>query len=51
MTTNPQFSAKVYDEWSYTSTPPIYLHGVDRDILPLPLQKERGTNACQIGRV
>jgi hypothetical protein len=25
---SPQFSAKVKNEWSYTSTPPIRLHGV-----------------------
>jgi hypothetical protein len=27
------FSAEVKNEWSYTSTPPTYLHGADRDNL------------------
>jgi len=28
-------SAEVRNEWSYTSTPAIYLHGADRTTLPL----------------
>jgi len=31
----PLSSAKVKNEWSYTSTPPTCLHGVDRDNLAL----------------
>jgi hypothetical protein len=27
----PQSSAEVKNEWSYSSTPPICFHGVDRD--------------------
>ena len=27
----PPSSSKIENEWSYTSTPPIYLHGVDRE--------------------
>jgi len=27
----PPAIAEVRNEWSYTSTPPIFLHGVDRD--------------------
>jgi len=28
---SPPSSAEDEDEWSYTSTPHTYLHGVDRD--------------------
>jgi len=31
----PRYSAEIKNEWSYTSTPPACLHGVDRDSLPL----------------
>jgi hypothetical protein len=31
----PQSIAEVKNEWSYYSTPPICLHGVDRDIFTL----------------
>ena len=34
LTTHPS-SAKVKNEWSYTSTHHIHLHGVDKEILPL----------------
>ena len=34
LTTHPS-SAKVKNEWSYTSPPHIRLHGVDKEILPL----------------
>jgi len=27
----PPSSAKVMNEWSYTSNPPVCLHGVDRE--------------------
>jgi hypothetical protein len=32
---SPPRSAEVKNEWSYTSTPPISLHGVDGDNLTL----------------
>ena len=28
---SPPFGTEVKNEWSYTSTPPVCLHGVDRD--------------------
>ena len=30
---SPASSAEVENQWSYTSTPPVCLHGVDRDSL------------------
>lgn len=33
---SPHTSAKVKNDWSYTSPPTVYLHGVDKDNLPLP---------------
>jgi hypothetical protein len=37
---SPAISADVKNEWSYTPTPPIRLHGTENDkftFLPLPL--------------
>jgi hypothetical protein len=36
----PLSSAEVKNEWSYSSTLPICLHGVDRDNLTLPFYGE-----------
>jgi hypothetical protein len=33
LTTHLHFSAKVKNEWSYTSIPPVYLHGEYKDKL------------------
>lgn len=32
-------SAKVKNKWSYTSAPPIFLHGMDRKNLPFTIMK------------
>jgi hypothetical protein len=32
---SPLSSAEFKNEWSYTSTPPVYLYGIDRKSLPL----------------
>ena len=34
---SPPYTAEVKNEWSYTSTPSICLHGVDRTTLPFNL--------------
>ena len=31
----PPYSAEAKNEWRYDSSPPTYLHGVDRDSFPL----------------
>jgi len=44
---SPRSSAEVKDKWSYTSTPPICLHGLDREhftfYLTLYLDGNRGS--------
>jgi len=35
--TDPPFSAEIKNEWSLTTSSPIFLHGVDSDDLPLPM--------------
>jgi hypothetical protein len=39
----PPSAAEVKNEWSYTSAPPVYLHGVDRDNLTLTFTECRSS--------
>lgn len=43
---SPPLTAEVSNEWSYTSAPPICLHGVDKGIHLPALYKTRNSNTC-----